>query len=452
MSARRWWWCLGVILIVALALRLALALATPLVLFGDPNDYQRHAVSIATTGHFPSTELASPGTPSAFRPPAFPYLLGGLYAVVGIHPNAGRVLEALLGTLTVALLGLMGREVWSRRVGLIAAGLGAVYPALIGLNASLLSESLFLPLELGFLLSLVMCVRSRGRVGWAVLTGGLCGLGVLTRAVADAWVLVAIAAAALAVVGARLRLRQGLAVLASFLIVLTPWLIRDAVEFHQFVPVTTESGFTLAGQYNVDAGTDDSYEAVQRLPTSQVLGIERQVLGLLHRPGGINEAQLDGVLRSDALHYLRAHPAHLAVAVWLDSLRMFDLGRAHVFTTSIAYREMNLPSWMRRPTTIFAQLAGLIAVLTLLVWALAHSPLRRRSSWLRAARDALRLGPWWLWAIPVLTVVFTVPSVGNELKRAPLDPFLVLLVALAIDAGLTVLGRRPRVLREGIAD
>jgi hypothetical protein len=444
MTPRRWWWWLGGILVVALVLRLAMALATPLALFGDPNDYQRHAVSIATTGHFPPTQLASPGTPSAFRPPAFPYLLGGLYAVVGVHPDAGRVLEALLGTLTVALLALLAREIWTPRVGLIAAGLAAVYPALIGLDASLLSESLFLPLELGFLLSLAICVRTGGRLRWALLTGALCGLTVLTRAVADAWVLVAIAAVVLASAGTRLRLRHGLAVVAAFLVVLTPWLVRDAVEFHQFVPVTTESGFTLAGQYNLDAGTDDSFEAVQRLPTSQVLWIERQTLTELHRPGGINEAQLDGVLRSDALHYLRTHPMHLAVAVWLDTLRMFDLGRAHVFTTGIAYREMNLPNWIRRPTTVLAQLVGLIAILTLITWALARTPLRRRITALSRAREVLRLGPWWLWAIPLLTLALTVPSVGNELKRAPLDPFLILLVAVAIDAVASVLGQRRR--------
>ena len=55
-------------------------------LFGDPEDYQRHAVSIAAGHGFPSTVIASPGTPSAFRPPGYPFTLGGLYAVVGDHP------------------------------------------------------------------------------------------------------------------------------------------------------------------------------------------------------------------------------------------------------------------------------------------------------------------------------------------------------------------------------
>ena len=443
MSSRARWWLAG-ILVLALALRLALALADPVVLSGDAVDYQRHAVSIATTGHYPPTTLASPGTPSAFRPPGFPYLLGGLYALIGVHPLAGRVVEALLGTLTVGLLALLGLAVWNRRVGLIAAGLAAVFLPLIGLDGSLLSEPLFLPLELGFVLTLAMCVRGPGQVGWALLTGAICGLAVLTRAVADVWILVAVAAAMLSTVGTGRRIRQGLAVLASFLVVLSPWLIRDAVAFHQFVPVSTEGGLTFAGQYNPVSGTDDALEAVYRLPNVQVPQFERQIHRLLARPGGINEAQLDGVLRSDGLRYLRAHPVHLAVAVWLDTLRMFDLGRAHTFTTGIAYHEMNLPGWMRRPTTIIAQLSGVIGLLVLIAWALSRS-LGRRVRGLAAVRGSIRLGPWWLWAVPLLTLVLTVPSVGNELKRAPLDPFLVLLVALAVEALWPVLRHFPRV-------
>lgn len=444
MTTRRWRWCLTAVVLLALAVRLALALGPPVALWGDPVDYQRHAVAIASTGHFAPTQIASPGTPSAFRPPAYPYLLGALYAVIGVHVRAGLVLGALLGALCVALLGLLGAMLWSRRVGLLAAGLGAVFLPLVALNGSLLSESLLLPLELAFALSLAAAVSRPGQVRWALLAGALCGLAALTRAVSDVWVVVGVSAAALAVMGPAARLRQGVAVLAAFLIVISPWLIRDAVEFHQFVPITTEGGFTAAGQYNAAAGADNGLEAVYRVPTTQVPAISREVRRLLRRPGGVNEAQLDAVLRSDAVRYLRDHPVHLAVALWLDTLRLFDLGRAHAFTTGVVYHELNLPAWLRRPTTIFAQAVTIVALLVLI----AAVPLRRL-----ARPVTIRLGPWWLWAIPLLTLAVTVPTVGNQLKRAPLDPLLVLLVAVGVDAGLTgVLARRARVAQESTAN
>ena len=59
------------------------------------------------------------------------------------------------------------------------------------------------------------------------------------------------------------------------------------------------------------------------------------------------------------------------------------------------------------------------------------------------------LGPWWLWAIPLLTLALTVPMVGNPLKRAPLDPVLILVVAAGLVAAVSAwrdragAGRRP---------
>jgi hypothetical protein len=44
------------------------------------------------------------------------------------------------------------------------------------------------------------------------------------------------------------------------------------------------------------------------------------------------------------------------------------------------------------------------------------------------------LGPWWLWGIPVTALLATVVMVGGTLERAPLDPFLIVRAALAVDA------------------
>ena len=48
-----------------------------------------------------------------------------------------------VGTGTVIAIGYLGRRVAGARVGLLAAGVAAVYPVLIGADAALLTESLF---------------------------------------------------------------------------------------------------------------------------------------------------------------------------------------------------------------------------------------------------------------------------------------------------------------------
>ena len=145
------------IALVALALRIGLVIWTRHYgLTLDPADYQRYAASIALGHGYPPSGLGTPGTASAFRPPAYPYLLGGIYALFGIHPTLGRLLSALLGVVTVLLVAQLGATLWDRRVGLLAGAIAAVCPSLITLTGSLLSESLFLPLEL----ALALCPAS----------------------------------------------------------------------------------------------------------------------------------------------------------------------------------------------------------------------------------------------------------------------------------------------------
>lgn len=407
-------WLPWILLLAALA-RVAIILATPhFVPWGDPADYQTHAASIAAGHGFPTTQIATPGTPSAFRPPAYPYLLGGLYALVGAHADAGRVLGAFLGVLSVLLVALVGRAFWSARVGLIAAALAAVFLPLITINETLLSESLFIPLELAMVLCLMACGRRPDQLRWALLSGALCAVAALTRSVADVWLLIALAVVLSAPAGRGTRIRSAVATLAAFVVVLIPWTVRNATVFHAFVPISTQDGFTLAGQYNPDSGADP--QANYRLPT-QVGSVEATLRPLYRRPGGVNEPQLDGALRHEGLAYLAHHPGHLIRASWYDSLRMFGVVKAFI---GITYRELGLPPRLRNATVLSAQLLAVLALLALIA---------RVTGLLR-----FRLGPWWLWGIPVVTFALTVPMVGNVRKRVFLDPFLLLLVAVSIRA------------------
>jgi 4-amino-4-deoxy-L-arabinose transferase-like glycosyltransferase len=430
-AQRRWLTGLLVIVAVAGLTRLLIILVTPhFTLWGDPVDYQRHAVSIATGHGFAPTTIATPGTPSAFRPPAYPVLLGGLYALLGVHPLAGRILSAALGVLAVALLAYLGRALWSPRVGLLAGAIGALFLPLIALNASLVSESLFIPIELAFALSLVGLARRPAQLRWALLAGVLCALAALTRAVADTWLLVAVAAILSAQQSGAARTRSTATLMIAFALVLTPWTIRNLNVFHAFVPVTTEAGFTVAGQYNAPTAAANNFQAVWRVPFV-VPAIAARLRPLYRRRGGVDEVQLDAALRSIGLHYLERHPGDVAVASAFDTLRLIDLGPSHTYATGIADRELALPGALRPATSLSAQLVALLALLAL----------GARARW----RDRVRLGPWWLWALPLLTFALTVPMVGNPLKRVPLDPFLILLAAVAINSVASVRHRNPRI-------
>jgi 4-amino-4-deoxy-L-arabinose transferase-like glycosyltransferase len=429
MTARRSVW---LVVLGALAIRVVVAFvqrdSAPVY---DALDYDRHAQSIAAGDGYPDTLLAAPGTPSALRPPAYPYLLGAVYRLTGDSQLAGRLLGAVLGAVAVWLVYELGRRVWGHRVGLLAAGAAAVYPPMVVVSTSLLSETLFVPLALAALV-LLTGVAGRGSClgcapftgpgtdqvkvappatrGWgAVAAGVLCGLACLARS--NGVALVVVAAVAMVVGAPRgMRLRAlpaaGL-VVAVAVIVVSPWAMRNADAFHSFVPLTTAGGYNLTLAYNAES--ENSPRARYRFPPT--LPATRE---LFRRPG-IDEAELNSRLQSKARRFAADHPGYVAEVVWWNSLRMLSLPPGE---PDNAFAELNAGGRWRDVLKASGWVVAALAVAGLGLCALR----RDRRAWLPAAALAL------LW----LSVV---PALGSARYRAAVDPLLVLFAAVAV-AGL----------------
>src|SRR3954468_275717 len=189
MVGTRFGWAVVVVLVLALALRLGYVALTPgYAIVHDARDYDAHARSIAAGDGFARLG-PGPSRVTAFRPPAYPILLAGVYALTGHETKAderrvvaGRVANALVGTAIVALAGVLALQVFDRRVALAAMALAAVYVPLILVGGALMSEPLFAALLLGALTAALAHRRPPHRLRWAVLAGVLGGLVILTRA------------------------------------------------------------------------------------------------------------------------------------------------------------------------------------------------------------------------------------------------------------------------------
>src|SRR5258705_10014977 len=66
----------------------------------------------------------------ALRPPGYPTLIAAVYLVFGKNLLALRLVEAVLGTISGAPIGLIGTPLFGRPARLIAARLAARHPAL----------------------------------------------------------------------------------------------------------------------------------------------------------------------------------------------------------------------------------------------------------------------------------------------------------------------------------
>jgi uncharacterized membrane protein YqjE len=296
-------------------------------------------------------------------------------------------------------------------LGLLALGLSAVYIPLITVGGAVMSEPLFDAFMLAALVAALAHRRSPHRYRWALLAGVLGGLAILTRANA----LILLFPLVWAVWDGRpsrtrAALGPPLALVAVALITVTPWTIRNAVELHAFVPVSTQLGSALAGTYNdavrADTQNPAAWQGLKHIPDYAVL---------FERVGRTPEPVLEGELRRAALRYIAHHPLFVAKVGWWNTRRMLELAgrprsRATAATITVNHK------WADRGIVCFWIVLGL---------ALAGVATRR-------ARNA----PAFVWAVPALmflSVVFLV--VETPRYRTPIDPFLVLLAAAALAAG-----------------
>jgi 4-amino-4-deoxy-L-arabinose transferase-like glycosyltransferase len=410
------------LVLLALAVRFAVVVAdTPYQPANDAHEYDYLARSIAAGDGYPPSGYLLQGGPTAIRGPGYPYLLGGVYALSGNSRTAGRLAGALLGALSVLLLYLIAKRIWGRRVGIVAAAMAAVFPPLVLLSRDLLSESLFIPLELGALLCVLNFRRSGGALRWAAAAGALAGVAALTRN--PGVVLLVAALLGVWIVRERFTARSLLApalVLLCFALVLAPWITRNAAEFGKFIPLTTSTGITAAGVYNEASFDDTSSHGAWRDPQ-----IVPQFTPLF-TTAGIDEAEVDETLRSDAWGFARRHPSYVVETFGWNLIRMFEIsGGSVVDDTGQVLYERGIGSSVPLAERIGLGLAGILAILG--VTAIARSKPRDAGLPPRIPR-----GPLFFWSVPILILASTALLNGLPRDRLPVDPFLLILASIGL--------------------
>jgi 4-amino-4-deoxy-L-arabinose transferase-like glycosyltransferase len=409
------------ILLLALLLRVGYMVATPgYELVHDARDYDRAAVSIASGDGWPYSR--APGRETAFRPPAYPVLLAGVYKVTGVEHGTqhervvpARILGIIIGTLIVAMIFIVARQLWGRRVALLAMLGGAIYIPLILVGASVMSEPLFALLLLGALAAAIQHRRSTHRWRWVVVSGVLAGLTCLTRANA----LVLLLPLGLAVWTVRPRWSVRALAAPALLVVLalvtvSPWTMRNAIVFDRFIPVSTQLGSALAGTYNDQARLDKqnpaSWRAIFHIPEYGDIYAHIKTTP---------EPEIEDILRARSKAYIRKHPTY--VAKW-TTLRMFELGGL---------------DWSRHTASTISVTAGWANAGVICFWVFALLALAG------AFTKLARRTPLFVWMVPVLlylSVVFLV--VETPRYRTGIDPFIVMLAALALRRALPGAGDR----------
>jgi 4-amino-4-deoxy-L-arabinose transferase-like glycosyltransferase len=215
------------------------------------------------------------------RPPLYSIFMAGVLAVGQGHLVAVKVVDAILGALTVLVVYAIGKKIWGQPVGLTAAALVAVHPYLFVLSAFVYSETLF---TLLLALATLVLLKARGLAGTAA-AGVLGGLACLTRPSALAFLVVGAVWILFATRGPlQRRAARATVLVATIALTISPWLVRNYRLFGELTPLDARTEVHLP--YLVDGRFISKLEYFRtRGRKMEAVRYPDTVLHILREPG-----------------------------------------------------------------------------------------------------------------------------------------------------------------------
>jgi 4-amino-4-deoxy-L-arabinose transferase-like glycosyltransferase len=395
-SSSHW---LAVIFFVAILLRVAAAL-----LLGDrvidlPGTFDQISYDMLAQrvlgGHgFTVDTLWWPVTPAGEPTAHWSYLytlyLTGVYGLFGHHPLAARLIQAIVaGILTPWLVYRLGRRHFGLKVGLVSAGLSALYLYFIYYAAALMTETFYIivvlwTLDLAGQLGQASDAASNPRRTGKWLSLGLAlGLTVLFRQVFLLFIPLLLAWLLWRSHRYQMHaIKQTLGGIALAVVILVlcilPWTLRNYRAFGSFVLLNTNAGFAFFWGNHPIHGSNFISILPEEGPSYQDL-IPPELLDL-------NEAELDRALFARGLGFVQAEPGRYIVLslsrikdyfkFWpsSESGLISNLSRVLSFAILAPFMIYGLASSLRRSLSSEASIlyifVGVYTAIHLFTWAL----------------------------------------------------------------------------------
>jgi 4-amino-4-deoxy-L-arabinose transferase-like glycosyltransferase len=342
------------IFLFALAVRLLFVLATGL---GDAPTYDGIGYDILAVNLSQGKGFVG-DAPTAFRPPAYPLFLAGVYVLFGHHYEAVRLIQALLDAVTCLVFYFVAKRLFDQRVGFVAACGLSVYPLQIYMVNQFYSETLsFLFQMIVLWLAVLLAKGSRGVI--SLLLGVLLAATVLTRPTATLWIPLMLLWVLYINLKAR-KITDFVLVSLGLALAFGPWTVRNYLEFREFIPIASLGGV------GVWAGNNPLSEGGGMLPDKTTWGGEDYPEFGWYGWAGLTEAQSSQRFLQKGLTWIKENPGDFLALAPKKLLRLWSptaFGVQFSRQASPLLTAVVLP-----PYLLFLALAGWGMVLTRQKW------------------------------------------------------------------------------------
>jgi hypothetical protein len=241
---------------------------------------------------------------TAIRSPGYPFFMEAIEAVGG-GVVAMRIAQFLLTAAIVLLLARLFPEKDRPAALLVTTGLVLLYPLFFYTSATLYPQTLS-----AFLFVLALTLLLRPARGWPInlAIGATFGFLIL---VVPTFLFTLVVALAVAWALKLLRWHEGLLILAMAGFLVSLWTVRNYVDFHEFIPVASNSGanFLIGNCENT-------------IPTGGSGNVDRTHYREEAVALGLNEFQEDHYYRQAALTWIEKNPGR-AFVLYLEKTANF---------------------------------------------------------------------------------------------------------------------------------
>lgn len=414
----------------ALLIRLIMVACTfqshmnPVMTYWFMGQEEAHVAQSIVQGHGFGNPLYVQTGPTAWFAPIYPYILAVFFKVFGLYTTASCIailcFDALVSALTCLPIFFFSRRAFGTGAALAAGWAWAFYPGAVYWPVYRVWDTWLATLLLAVLFCVILKLAHTDRVSQWIGFGLLAGVAALV----DPTVLSVVGVLALWAVWRLHRERKrwfapGVAAALAVMFTVSPWMIRNEVVFHRFIPIRDN----LPLEFRV-GNNGDSSEPLTIPAGPWVPWIDNTEWNGYVNMGELRYFHWKG---EQARAYITQHP------VWYAGM----IGRRiiYIWTGFWSFSARYLRENSMDPVAV--PLLTLLSILTFMGLARAW----RRKGAAEAAPYALTL--------IFFPLIYYVTHVGGW-YRCPMEPFLIVLASYEVESRAAVWVRRRRAIRAAL--
>ncbi len=274
--------------------------------------------------------------PTAILPPIYTYFIAFFMAIFENSSLWIYFSQAILNSFGVISSFYLGKLLWDRRAGVVAAFLFALLPEMAYTPTKMISEPLVIPIII-FILIVYLKMKKKldtEKIGKGfLLLGMLLGLAALIK-MSVTFILLSCGLGILLSRGiSKATLKSIILIGLGFGIVVSPWSIRNTVVFKKFVPLRTMYGFNLwRGNHPGATGTP-------RIDPDNVIesALDPKYRKYIEENHPQTELELDKFYYDEAVRFIKDNPGEFAWLTVKRILYFITFDPTHPLTRNVVY-------------------------------------------------------------------------------------------------------------------